>query len=318
MSKNIKAFGIKYTLPEVHLLHATPLFVSEFGARTCYNSFDKSESKSIQQLNTVLNVGDDIDMAKHTAVQSAEAEVNTNGSDLLHQLSHVYFHESTLEHTSLNFLIKNTSRGVLQELARHRIASFSVQSTRYTMADLINWFTVSKLCNEDANFFINKINDLNMFVTDDREYNAIEIGGMYNKLNHQWIVLGEDKFLELSVAKSILSTVKGFKDEASGGMCKTDNLFTVLSSKTKKNVGDFIKHIITDNVSVDLAFTINLRSLKNFLDLRLSGAAYWQIQLLAHAIYKQIPENYLKLVVKDAKREQFSKLDIKIQSGEWA
>jgi len=71
-------------------------------------------------------------------------------------------------------------------------------------------------------------------------------------------------------------------------------------------------------MSVDLGFTINLRSLKNFLDLRLSGAAFWQIQLLAHTIYKQIPENYLKLVVKDAKRSQFENLSKKIDSGVWA
>ncbi len=310
MSKNIKAFGINYTLPQAHLLHATPLFISEFGARTCYDSFDKSESKSIQQLDNVLSIGDDIDMAKHAAIQTAETEVNANGSDLLHQLSHVYFHESTLEHTSLNFIIKNTSRGVLQELARHRIASFSVQSTRYTMSDLINWFNITKQLNLGVDFFINKIDALDIFVTDDREYNAIEIGGMWTKLNHQWNILGEEQFKSLSIAKSLLSDFETIVSSEEG--------FKLLSSKAKKNVGDFIKHIITDNVSCDLAFTINLRSLKNFLDLRLSGAAYWQIQLLAHSIYKQIPENYLTLVVKDAKRSQFSKLDLKIQSGEWA
>ena len=65
-------------------------------------------------------------------------------------------------------------------------------------------------------------------------------------------------------------------------------------------------------------FSLNLRSLKNFIDLRLSGAAFWQIQLLAHAIYKQVPENYLKLVVKDSKRNQFDTLDKRIESGVWA
>jgi len=309
MSKNIKAFGINYSLPQAHLLHATPLFISEFGARTCYDSFDSSESKSIQQLNTVLEVGVDIDMAKHSAIQTAETEVNSNGSELLHKLSHVYFHESTLEHTSLNFIIKNTSRGVLQELARHRIASYSVQSTRYTMSDLINWFNVTKKLNLGVDFFINKIDALNIFVVDDREYNAIEIGGMWTKLNHQYNILGSDEFKKLSIAKSLLESFEDVKE--------ADEAFALLGTKAKKNVGDFIKHIITDNVSVDLAFTINLRSLKNFLDLRLSGAAYWQIQLLAHSIYKQIPENYLKLVVKDAKRSQFEKLNEKIESGEW-
>jgi len=310
MSKRIKSYGINYRLPEAHLLHKTPLYISEFSARTCYNSFDKSEHKSIGELNTILNSEGDISQMVHNTAQSAENEVNSNGSDLLHQLSHVYFHESTLEHITLNFLIKNTSRGVLQELARHRIASYSVQSTRYTMSDLINWFNVTKKFDLGVEFFIDKINSLNIFVTDDAEYNTIEINGIWNKLNHQYNILGKDKFRELSIAKSILDTFSIIED--------SDEAFVLLGTKAKKNVGDFIKHIITDNFSVDLGFSINLRSLKNFLDLRLSGAAYWQIQLLAHTIYKQIPENYLTLVVKDAKRAQFGKLDDKINSGVWA
>ena len=238
MKKNIKAFGINYILPEAHLIHKTPLFVSEFGARTCYNSFDKSESESIIEMNNILNSNDTDNISENTILTKVESEVNNNGSDLLYQLSHVYHHESTLEHVSLNFIIKNTSRGVLQELSRHRIASFSVQSTRYTMSDLINWFNVTKKLNLGINFFINKIDALGIFVTDDREYNAIEIGGIWNKLNHQYNVLGETKFKELSIAKSILEDFENVED--------TDEAFTLLSSKTKKNVGDFIKNIITD------------------------------------------------------------------------
>jgi len=312
MSKNIKSYGINYTLPEAHILHITPLFVSEFSARTCYNSFDKSEHESINNLNTVLNSEGDIGQQLHNGIQAVENEVNSKGSDLLHDLSHVYFHESTLEHVSINFLIKNTSRAVLQELARHRIASFSVQSTRYTLSDVVNWFVATKLGNQDISFYINKIDDLDILVTDDREYNAIEISGMYNKLNHQWNILGQDRFLELSVAKSNLEKVKVFDGEV-------EALFVLLSSKAKKNVGDFVKmSAVAESMSVDLGFTINLRSLKNFMDLRLSGAAFHQIQWLSHALYKQIPENYLKLIVKDSKRSQFENLDKKILSGVWA
>jgi len=305
--KNITAYGITYSLPQVHLLHATPLGLAEFAGRTCYNSFDKSEHDSIKGLNIALDSGDGSGIQSTT--EYLETEVNTNGSDLLHQLSHVFFHESVLEHISLNFIIKNTSRGCLHELVRHRIASFSVQSTRYTMSDLINWFNVCKELRMGKEFFIEQIDALDIFVTDDRAYNAIEIGGMWNKLDYQYNLLGKDRFYELSIAKSLI--------EDFGKILDTEEGMKLLGTKAKKNVGDFIKHIITDNVSVDLAFTINLRSLKNFLDLRLSGAAYWQIQLLAHSIYKQIPENYLTLVVKDAKRAQFEKLNEKIESGEW-
>lgn len=42
-------------------------------------------------------------------------------------------HESVLEHMSFTFDVSDISRAMLQELARHRIASLSVQSTRYTL-----------------------------------------------------------------------------------------------------------------------------------------------------------------------------------------
>lgn len=42
-------------------------------------------------------------------------------------------HESVLEHIVLTYKIQDISRGLLQELARHRHISLSVESTRYTL-----------------------------------------------------------------------------------------------------------------------------------------------------------------------------------------
>ena len=44
-----------------------------------------------------------------------------------------YGHESVLEHITLTYEVKNISRALLQELARHRHISLSVESTRYTL-----------------------------------------------------------------------------------------------------------------------------------------------------------------------------------------
>lgn len=46
-------------------------------------------------------------------------------------------HESTLEHLSWSFHIIGFSRALLQELSRHRIASLSVKSSRYTLKELL-------------------------------------------------------------------------------------------------------------------------------------------------------------------------------------
>ena len=311
----IKAYGIDYKIPQTYLLHKSPLFVSELSARTCYNSFDKSEHSTIKELNTVLNADGDIKEQLGRLIRKAENDINEQGSELLHQLSHVYFHESTLEHVNLNFLIKDTSRGVLQELARHRIGvAYSVQSTRYTMSDIINAFLVVDKFgiggSNNINNFINRIMELDIFITDSNEYNAMEIIGIYNKLSHQKIVLGQEEFYKLSIAKSSIEDFKSSENAEDG--------LAVLERKAKKNVGDPFKHIVTDNFSVDLGFTVNLRAFKNLMDLRLSGAAYWQIQMLAAQLYSQLPESYLTLVVNDGKRNTFENINKKLESGVWA
>ena len=46
-------------------------------------------------------------------------------------------HESVLEHINLTYSIKGISRALLQELARHRHISLSVESTRHTLRKFI-------------------------------------------------------------------------------------------------------------------------------------------------------------------------------------
>lgn len=112
-------FGIKYSKPEVVLLQDTGIGVAETAARTCYDSFSNSE-------NEVINyIEDNIPDAKMCD------EINDiEESNLLGDLAWTYFHHSILEHANLSFLIRGTSRGVLQEHARHRIQAISVRSTR--------------------------------------------------------------------------------------------------------------------------------------------------------------------------------------------
>lgn len=57
-------------------------------------------------------------------------------------------HESVLEHINFSFEIKNLSRACLQELARHRHISLSVESTRHTLKQ--------KLLNDEIVIFLPK------------------------------------------------------------------------------------------------------------------------------------------------------------------
>ena len=272
-------YGIKYTKPEVVLLQDTGIGVAEAAARTCYDSFENSENSVIKSIrNTLPN-------------EDMKEELNSiMESDLLDNLAWTYFHHSILEHANLSYLIRGTSRGVLQEHARHRIQAISVRSTRYTMSSIINAF-VASINGGDKEFFIQKVLSYNMFVTADENYNRLEISAMYDKLLFQSQRV--EDFLSIAVAKSSLEFVEEFKGDA-------QKLYEALESgKKKRNVGDAFKHIISDNVKVDMVVTFNLRSLKNYLTLRDSGAAYFQIRWLAEAMKAATPKKYLDLIVKE-------------------
>jgi len=269
-------FGIEYSKPEVVLLQETGIGVAEAAARTCYDSFETSENEAINYIE------------KNMPDSKICEDINSiEESNLLGDLAWTYFHHSILEHANLSFLVRGTSRGVLQEHARHRIQAISVRSTRYTMSSIINAFIASR---GDKEFFISKILSFDMFVTSDEEYNKIEISAMFDKLAYQQIKV--ENFKEISTAKSSLAFLEEFKDDS-------EALFSALEAgKKKRNVGDAFKHIITDNVKVDMVVTFNLRSLKNYFTLRDSGAAFFQIRWLAQEMARVTPSKYLDLIVK--------------------
>ena len=46
---------IEYTLPSVHLLQESGIGTSEYGARTAYDSFDKSENSVVSDFNEYIS-----------------------------------------------------------------------------------------------------------------------------------------------------------------------------------------------------------------------------------------------------------------------
>ena len=269
-------YGIEYSKPEVVLVQDTGIGVAESAARTCYDSFSSSENEVIKTIETQMP---DVTMCE---------EINAiEDSELLDNLAWTYFHHSILEHANLSFLIRGTSRGVLQEHARHRIQAISVRSTRYTMSGVINAYVAAQ---GDKEFFITKVLAFDMFVTANESYNRIEIGAMFDKLAFQEKT--QDDFYSISVAKSSLALIAEWQHDA-------QKLYDALQAgKKKRNVGDAFKHIISDNVKVDMVVTFNLRSLKNYFTLRDSGAAFFQIRWLAQEMMRVTPKKYLDLIIK--------------------
>jgi len=285
--------GLEYTEPLVYLMQDTGIGTSEFAARTCYDSFKDSEHEVIKGLDYQASSY----MSDEHYQESYKEDLNSiESSEILDTLAWTYFHHSILEHSVLTFLIKGTSRSVLQEEARHRIQSLSVRSTRYTMSDIINAYVASRSSRFGLEFFKSKIIPLDMFVVETKEFVEIEIETMFKKLELQESLMDIGEFIKTSVAKSSLEFL-----ETSVG---PEELFKELQKgKKKKNVGDAFKHLVTDNWKVDMVVTFNLRSLKNFFDLRDSGSAYFQIRSLAKAMKEVTPKKYLKLIDKKARNE---------------
>lgn len=95
---------------QVNLLQASPLSIVISAIRKCYESERRSDSTS--KFGYFILGPKDEELLRR---------VVSSG------------HHSTIEHCNFTFDIDGISRGCLQELVRHRIASYSVKSTRYTL-----------------------------------------------------------------------------------------------------------------------------------------------------------------------------------------
>ncbi len=277
--EKIEQYHIEYEKPKVTLLQHSGLGVAEIAARTCYDSFDNSEN------DCVKNAMQELDIDAINAIDD---------SDLLSNLAWVHHHHSIIEHATLSFLVQGTSRGVLQEHARHRLQAISVRSTRYTMSSVINAFTASLQSDDGFTFFLVTVLPLELFVITDKDYLKIEIRAIYDKFCFQHA--RNPDYIKDSVAKSSIPLIEENKNNAQA-------LFLALEAgKKKRNVGDGFKHIVSDNWKVDMVVTFNIRSLKNYFDLRDSGAAWFQIRWLAEEMKKSTPKKYLKLIDKEHRR----------------
>jgi thymidylate synthase (FAD) len=193
---------------KVKLLHNTPLNICSQAIRTCWDSHDKSDNGGQKD------------------------------KELIDRVGNKFKHSSTLEHLNYNFYISGISRALLQELARHRIASLSVKSTRYTLKEL----------KDEDEFTENDFNRANKYLvfTDIDEVNIASIKAL-------------------------------------------ENLRVILKNGIPN---DKAKYCLPENYKTELTWTVNARSLQNFLSLRSSKDALWEIRDLANEVFNQIPTDH--------------------------
>ena len=196
---------------QITLLNYTDLKTCAHAIRTCWQSFEKGD------------------------------EGGEKDKELIHRVGNKFKHASTLEHLYYTFYIQGISRACLQELARHRIASLSVKSTRYTLKEL----------KEEASFL--------PFCVDNME-----------RAKHFLVFTSNQAVNEASILA-------------------LENLRKLLVS----NIGnDLAKFAMPESYKTELTWSINARSLQNFLRLRSSNNALWEIRALAFGLFEALPQEH--------------------------
>lgn len=207
------------------LKHFTPLSVVVEAVRTCWDSMDKSDSFF------------------HDLAPYPYFRLGPKDKKLILAVIKKN-HQSVLEHCSYNFYLEGVPRFVLQEHARHRISSFSVQSTRYTLSEL-----------KGHEPFIHGVGRNTKIHPDCSKY----------------IYLSDNQDLNL----------KSICDLEYVRRCVDDGI-----------PNDEIKQILPESYLCKMMWTVNIRSFRNYLQLRTDSSAHKVIQELARIMYEQLPESH--------------------------
>lgn len=167
-------------------------------------------------------------------------------------------HTSTIEHVSFTFRII-TSRDVLQELVRHRIASYSVESTRYCNYNKkgMQFVKPAFVSEED----LNKAIELYKYSKSDLD-NLLNSDSISNDIKCIFRWLEDIKAAETSYNYMI---EHGWKPQQA-------------------------RAILPGCLKTEIVMTMNCRSLLNFIELRTSNSAHPDIVVVAKEIKKIVTE----------------------------
>lgn len=210
---------------QVTLKHNTPLVNCSDAIRQCHNNLHLSDTER----------------------GITPSDIGPKDRALIDRVGNKMKHSSTLEHIVYTFDISGISRAVLQEFARHRIASPTVKSSRYTLKEL----------NREKPFMthVDRRQDIVGF-----DWDRIE----------KYIVMTPNEYVNECSARAL-------------------EALRWLVSEGIPN--DQVKYCMPESYKTSLTWTINARSLQNFLSLRSSKEALWEIRELSKKVFEALPKD---------------------------
>ena len=202
-----------------------------------------------------------IEIACRTCYRSEDKITDNSAETLIHNCIK-RGHESVLEHSSLTFEII-CDRGVSHELVRHRMASYSQESTRY------------------CNYSKDKFN------------NELEFVYPYWYYNIDWVQLSNfdyESMPELFSTDTINESCH-FAEEQYMRMINDGA------------APDAARAVLPNCLRTKIVMTMNMREIRHFLHLRGSKFAHPDIRRIANLIYQLMYDSGLEVLIADIAME---------------
>jgi thymidylate synthase (FAD) len=169
-------------------------------------------------------------------------------------------HGTVMEHVVFTFEVLGSSRLELQEHMRHRMASPTVESTRFTLDKVMKEIDES----ENGFFYVE-----DYFVIPDLD--SEEFAHWDPRLKKTF------KMNYLQLCNGSMKLMQDMRKH--GASSKKDN--------------DVLKYLLVEGFRTNFTWTINLRSLLNFLRLRNNPAAHFEIRKIAALIIECLKDHWI-------------------------
>ena len=188
-------------------------------------------------------------------------------------------HESILEHITLTYSVKGLSRACLQELARHRHISLSVESTRHTL--------IKKL--QDTDSIKQLLDDVAEILPAPMMLNLSDFLKHFDGISK---VTFHGQPMCCDWGTFVLMVTKYFSHNA-----KTYDINNVhKGAEIGALTNDVLKYFLPEFWPTNLILTSNIRELRHILTLRTNPAALNEFRVLAYSLYEAVPEEYKYLL----------------------
>ena len=184
--------------------------------------------------------------------QIEENLTDESGDRFLNMLINIG-HESPLEHVSFTFAVEGISRACSHQLVRHRIASYSQQSQRYVKLDQFEYIIPPEIeaVKEAKEVFIQAMEE------DQKSY---------------------DKLVDILFDKHYNKMIKDGKNEKEA------------KRQAEKKAIEDARYVFPNACETKVVFTMNTRSLYNFLNHRCCERAQWEIRELSIEMLRQLKQ----------------------------